>query len=245
MKNNIKLIREGKGLTQKECADTFGVTLRAWQSYEQGVSEPKYELLCRIADDFCVSTDYLLGRSGKGDPLEALGLADGEKSALEKYMQLPENARKIIIDALIQLGEAARNGSKSPDEIRRELKKVVYEFLSVHKASAGCGYDLNDSDQWTSVEVYDTPELHEADFAVTVEGKSMMPMFEDGDIVYVIKADEVPLGQIGLFQQNGKGYIKKSGADRLISINPDYDDIYPSDGEIVVCGIVIGKALVQ
>ena len=241
----LKELRKAKGVSQEETAKALGITLRTYQNYEYGQREPNIDMILKMSEYFCVSTDYLLGRSGKSDPLEALGLADGEKSALEKYMQLPENARKIIIDALIQLGEAARNGSKSPDEIRRELKKVVYEFLSVHKASAGCGYDLNDSDQWTSVEVYDTPELHEADFAVTVEGKSMMPMFEDGDIVYVIKADEVPLGQIGLFQQNGKGYIKKSGADRLISINPDYDDIFPSDGEIVVCGIVIGKALMQ
>ena len=52
MKNNIKAVREIKDMTQKECADSLGVTLRAWQTYEQGVSEPKQELLCKIADMF-------------------------------------------------------------------------------------------------------------------------------------------------------------------------------------------------
>ena len=41
MENNIKNVREHKNLTQKNCADALGVTLRAWQTYEQGVSEPK------------------------------------------------------------------------------------------------------------------------------------------------------------------------------------------------------------
>ena len=62
MKNNIKILRENRNLTQKDCADIFGVTLRAWQTYEQGVSDPKYETLCKIADYFDVTVDYLLGR---------------------------------------------------------------------------------------------------------------------------------------------------------------------------------------
>ena len=47
MENNIKNVREHKNLTQKNCADALGFTLRAWQTYEQGVSEPKNELLCK------------------------------------------------------------------------------------------------------------------------------------------------------------------------------------------------------
>jgi len=34
---NIKAAREKSGLTQQECADTVGITLRAWQTYEQGI----------------------------------------------------------------------------------------------------------------------------------------------------------------------------------------------------------------
>lgn len=62
MKNNIKLAREYKGLTQQECASNLGITLRAWQGYEQGIREPKFEYLCKIADMLDVTTDYLLGR---------------------------------------------------------------------------------------------------------------------------------------------------------------------------------------
>lgn len=63
MKNNIKNARERKGYTQQECADILGITLRAWQGYEQGIREPKFEYLCKIADMLDVTTDYLLCRN--------------------------------------------------------------------------------------------------------------------------------------------------------------------------------------
>ena len=84
MKNNIKNAREARGFTQQECADTFGVKIRAWQTYEQGVSEPKYELLCKIADTFGVATDYLLGRRSS------------DVGAYERFLQLVE---EILVDA--------------------------------------------------------------------------------------------------------------------------------------------------
>ena len=118
MKNNIKLIRETQNLTQKECADSLGITLRAWQTYEQGVSEPKQELLFKIADMFNVSLDYLLGREKAPDPFAELDLsADDEQEVLAKYMSLPENVRAIMLDVLVQLGDAARARRAAEQEV--------------------------------------------------------------------------------------------------------------------------------
>ncbi len=115
MKNNIKAIREHKGMTQKDCADAFGVTLRAWQTYEQGVSEPKYEMLCRIADFYGVTTDYLLGREPAVNPLAGLNIdvkaVDSDKF-IETYEKLPETAKQIFIDTMLKLSEAAVSGNK-------------------------------------------------------------------------------------------------------------------------------------
>ena len=226
-------------MTQKECADKLGITLRAWQGYEQGIREPKYEILCQIADMFDTSTDYLLGREKKKSPEMTSEDTRFEEELLSIYRSMPEEYRKLLYDSI----RAAVLKNHSPEQIRSDIKKVIFDMLSVHKASAGCGYDLEDSDQWRSVEVVDTPELHEADFAVEVDGDSMLPDYENGDIVYVVKSDDVPVGKIGLFIQNGKGYIKKAGEDRLMSLNPEYDDIYPENGEIIPCGIIIGKAV--
>lgn len=117
MKNNIKAAREKQGLTQQECADLFDVKLRAWQTYEQGVSEPKFEVLCKIADVFGVTTDYLLGREPAPDPFADLNLnKESETNVIDKYMSLPPNIRACLMDVLVQLGDAAkRRQNEQPD----------------------------------------------------------------------------------------------------------------------------------
>jgi len=134
MKNNIKAIRESKNLTQKDCADLLGITIRAWQTYEQGVSEPKQELLFKIADMFDVSLDYLLGREPAPDPFGELNLSeDDEKAVLSKYMSLPENVRAIMLDVLRQLGTAAKdreNDSAESDSSVTETAAFVEKRLA-------------------------------------------------------------------------------------------------------------------
>ena len=99
MKNNIKAAREKQGLTQQECAELFNVKLRAWQTYEQGVSEPKFEVLCKIADKFGVTTDYLLGRDSQKS--NELTPTQREEIATQKWLSLDKEKR----DALLQMME--------------------------------------------------------------------------------------------------------------------------------------------
>lgn len=105
MKNNIKIVRECRNMTQKECADTLNITLRAWQTYEQGVSEPKHELLFRIADMFNVSLDYLLGReTGEPETIDKLAgefnMSALEKEILDNYLSLPKDMRGDLMEFL-------------------------------------------------------------------------------------------------------------------------------------------------
>ena len=135
MKNNIKVVREQKGMTQKECADAFGVTLRAWQTYEQGVSEPKYEMLCKIADFYGVTTDYLLGREPAVNPLAGLNISVKEINSdkfIETYEKLPETAKQIFIDTMLKLSEAAISGNTeylyygwTADQLHAELDRQL------------------------------------------------------------------------------------------------------------------------
>lgn len=238
MKNNFKQLREDNGITQKEFADKFGLTLRAWQSYEQGVSEPKYEVLCKIADEFNVSTDYLLGRTeikamAGTTPAEQLDVSAVEKRIIERYTQLDENMRAVCVEVFRQLTGAAFPGENEKPDI------IVYSRMHRMKASAGAGYDLDNEDNWRDIRIYDCPEAESADFAVEVDGGSMEPDYHDGEIVFVKLADEVPVGAVGLFIHDGRGYIKERGEKCLISRNPEYENIC---GECKTVGVVIGKA---
>ena len=105
MNNNIKAARERSNKTQKECAECLSITLRAWQGYEQGIREPKYEVLCNIADLFHVTTDYLLGRdTGEPEPIDRLAndfnMSELEKKILDNYLALPDDMRGDLMEFL-------------------------------------------------------------------------------------------------------------------------------------------------
>ena len=69
----------------------------------------------------------------------------------------------------------------------------------------------------------------------------MEPVFCDGDILLVRNQPAVDVGEYGVFVINDEGYVKKQGTDRLISVNDEYDDIYPNEYDNVrCCGKVIG-----
>mgnify|MGYP000323757564 CR=1 FL=1 len=59
----LKSIRLHSGITQKEAANLFGITERAYQNYEINKSKPNVSLLISIAEYFDVSIDYLVGRT--------------------------------------------------------------------------------------------------------------------------------------------------------------------------------------
>lgn len=59
----IKAARIAAGMTQQSSANALNMTVRAYQKYEEGSSEPPLQPLVSLAIVFNVSTDYLLGLS--------------------------------------------------------------------------------------------------------------------------------------------------------------------------------------
>lgn len=59
---NLKTLRLRSALMQKEIASILGVSVRTFQGWETGRTEPSIEKLIKIADIFSVSLDYLVGR---------------------------------------------------------------------------------------------------------------------------------------------------------------------------------------
>lgn len=57
---NLKLLRKNIRLTQKEVSEKLHIATRTYQNYENGISQPDFETLIKIADFFGCSVDYLL-----------------------------------------------------------------------------------------------------------------------------------------------------------------------------------------
>lgn len=65
----IAILRISKGWSQAELARRIGVSASAVGMYEQGRREPSLGLLVRLAQEFGVTTDYLLmGETLHSDP---------------------------------------------------------------------------------------------------------------------------------------------------------------------------------
>ena len=104
LKDNLKLLREKNNLTKKQVADAIGVTERAYITYEYGQRDVSTETLQRLADFYRVTTDYLLGRPDAQPPTDALERLFTEKpfstleeELLRKYMELPHEARRAVV----------------------------------------------------------------------------------------------------------------------------------------------------
>lgn len=166
-------------------------------------------------------------------------LSDKEIDHIKKYRELDGYGKKAVSDLLNTEYERCTTIAEEDDEEQEiEIKHSYY------KVSAGTGFNLDNDDEWETISVPDTPEARKADFALTIKGNSMEPVYLDGDIVLVKEQSAIDIGQIGIYIIEGNGYIKKYGGDRLISLNAEYDDIIfaEHDEERIRCvGKVIGR----
>lgn len=159
-----------------------------------------------------------------------------ERLIIQRYRFLDYFGRKAIDELLNTEYERCTSEPEEEDE------KFIQIRHSRYKVSAGRGFELPDDGRWGFIDVPDTPDARKADYALTIQGNSMEPLFRDGDIVLVRQQDAIDVGQIGIFVLNGAGYIKKNGGDRLISLNDEYDDILLREYDSCYCfGRVIGR----
>ena len=147
--------------------------------------------------------------------------------------------RPAAIDQLEVLGKNL-NIDVYSDKSSKDAVKIMYIQYNDQKASAGEGFTL-DYEYMQRWGVQYNELTKKADFCVDVQGDSMEPRFYDGDTLLIRRQPAVDVGEIGLFILDDKGYVKKWGGDRLISLNPAYEDIEIEENSRLDCaGKVLG-----
>ena len=94
----IAMLRKEKNLGQKELAALLNMSIGTISNYEKGVHSPDLTTLCKLADFFDVTTDYLLGRSGYRCPPEIL----------DKYITADYTVSSIA-NTILSLGPESQN----------------------------------------------------------------------------------------------------------------------------------------
>jgi len=260
----LKQFRESLGLTQTEFGKSVGIAKSTYNNYETGIREPKSDFWIAVAQKYNVTIDYLMGFSSSPLPIsenQALPCSSEAMQLAQDYDGLDDHGKKVVRVVLDEeksrMEVEAEKQRQAKAEMRRKAAQaktdmevaeeddpgsdnVIWLKFNNQKASAGRGFELDyeSTEPW---KVRLNEWTRKADFCVEVEGSSMEPKFSDGDIILVCAQPAVDDGDIGLFTVDDRGYVKKKGPDRLISINPDYEDIYPQDYEEVRCfGKVLG-----
>lgn len=227
--SNLKSLCDFKGVSVSSVLTRCGLSKSYGTNWKRG-SVPSLDAVIAIAEELNVSLDYIAFGKDSTIPTEY-------QSLITSYQELSKDNQQLLKDIISSMIDI-----QTANEKRSEIEYTTIRH-SLHKVSAGLGEALDDEDNWEDIEVVSTPESEMADFAITVVGESMSPDFHDGDIVLVKEQPEIEIGQIGIFICNNEGFIKEAGRDRLISHNPKFDDIYPSENSEIICeGLVLGIA---
>ena len=138
-------LRKEFGLNQKEFAAQLGVEPSKYNKWENDVNCPNYEIVCRLADYFHTSTDYLLGHTNARYPenegiVSALGLSDAAIKQIKSFQKQGvgnKTDNRSFLDMFNLLFEG-----KNADYFRDMLK---YAKRATHAQSVKCNEKYSQS----------------------------------------------------------------------------------------------------
>lgn len=221
----IQLIKQ-KGLSINAVERQLGFGNGAIKRF--ATSSPSVDKIIALSNFLNVSVGYII--TG-----EETSLNDDEQELISYYKKLPEREKIKLLSRAETLSEVYSEQVKGTDSIQ-----LIPTYYVSNRVSAGFGEYLEEYEQGKTVYVPDTPKSRKADFVLTVSGDSMEPKFHDGDNILVRSQPTVDEGQIGIFDVDGEGYIKKLGSGELISLNHKYPNISLKDRYTKCFGLVLG-----
>ena len=123
-------LRTEKGYSQKAAAVDLGISQALLSHYEKGIREFNLDFLCRIAEYYNVTTDYILGRTDSRTGLDSRVLEDKDEDSFF-------NTRTIYRAAIMTHERMNAGSSNAGDSADILYALILYRTLF---ASAQKGY---------------------------------------------------------------------------------------------------------
>lgn len=222
-----------RGIPKMEFYSACGITTSAVSQWRTGVTSPTTKVIHRIAEYLNMDESYLVTGLTTADGVKLIG---AEKEIIDIFRELDDAGKETVL--YVAKSELQRTQTISRLILNSRRANLIPLRRSLQPVSAGRGAYLG-PEEMEIVYVDDTPTTRRATFIVPVKGDSMNPLYNDGDQLLVERADDVEVGEIGVFTVNGDGYVKKRGENELISINPQYKPV-PLTSDSWCNGRVIG-----
>lgn len=116
---NIKILREKYGLSQKELGQIAGVSDKAVSTWEQGLKEPRMGAIQKLADYFCIRKSDIIEDGGlmSKRTSSSLSLTQQEETHIKKYRQLDADGRERV-DYVLDMEHKLANERAEKEEQR-------------------------------------------------------------------------------------------------------------------------------
>lgn len=227
----LKEKRISNNMTLEELGKKVGVSKQTVQRYESGVisniPSDKIELMANALD---TTPAYLMGWEENADDISDI------------YNKLESSRQEIVLNC-------AREQLEEQNQVTSLAKEDgnLYAVKVIEKLAAGVGYQYNEENE--SSILYADKKLPGYDLASLIEGDSMEPKYNNGDVALIRLGYDNVHGGVYAIDYDGKSYLKKvffeSDRIRLVSINKKYPDIYIEfplgDTYLNIIGRVVGS----
>lgn len=224
----IRYARQKAGISQNRLAAKLGVSRNTVINWEQNRFRPETRMVPELCSFLSITVSQLFGDASEN--------SISEQELINNYRQLStagQNIARKTIELIL-------------DEEIREKNRIYRENFALFelaptKAAAGSGYDYVDLEP-DYIFLRKNNRNVRADAVVEVSGDSMLPVYHDGDYVYVEYTSHAYPGEDVICTTADGGIIKRIAADgKLRSVNPalPYGD-RSEDFNVRIIGRVLG-----
>lgn len=233
----LKQRRQEMNVSVDELAQKLNVSRTTIYRYEKGeISKMPTETLEKIARILNTTPAYFMGWSDKPEV---------KSNILSIYNQLEQPRQEKVIDfAQEQLDEQNNNVTPHAADTAYEDAERITDYVEGLVAAGHGAYQEDNLHMEVSLLADEVPDSY--DTIAKVAGDSMEPLIHDNDLLFIEASSQVDPNDIGIFQVNGKNFVKKfkrdyDGTYYLQSLNgANYPDIYLNeDDEIRTIGRVV------
>lgn len=151
------------------------------------------------------------------------------------YNQLEEpRQEKVLGFANTQLDEQESSKVVSIFDKTQDDEDYITDYVEGLVAAGHGTFQEDNLHMEVRLRADDVP--NEYDTIAKVAGDSMEPLIEDNDLLFIKVTSQVDINSIGIFQVNGKNFVKKlkrdyDGSWYLQSLNNSYEEIHLSEND--------------
>lgn len=160
--------------------------------------------------------------------------AENSSDIVTIYNQLDEDRQANVVDyATVLLNEQVSMKATTVLEKYRTDDYII-DYVEGLVAAGHGTFQEDNLHMEVKLRTEDVPENY--DTIAKVAGDSMEPLIEDNDLLFIKVTSQVDINSIGIFQINGKNFVKKlkrdyDGSWYLQSLNSGYEEIHLSEND--------------